>query len=251
MPFCHMCGAELPQGAAFCGNCGARQESNTPTPQTAAQYAPTPQAAPAYTGAYAPAPAPAPKKKRIFLKIIIVLLVLAIAAAAALVVIKYTGIEIPGVDLSGIEIPVIDSIAGTSRKDMTDEELITDRIKKFEKAFTSGKFEKMLDCMDPAMRAATQASMDEMNAELAGAEGMPFGVDSMFGLVKFMGDFYDIIINDIQITGDRAIVYCTMNMDFMGETSSEEIEMPMIKIDGDWYLGGSDDSEGFDFFGMF
>jgi len=252
MPFCHMCGTELPQGAVFCGNCGVRQETAAPRPQPTApapQYAPGPQpapAAPVYTPAYAPAPAPAPapkKKKRVFLKIIITILVLAIAAVAALVVIKYTGIEIPGVDLSGVEIPVIDSIAGTSKKDMTDEELITECIKKFEKAFTSGKFDKMIDCMEPSMRAGAQASIDEMNAE---AGDMPFDMETAFGMMRLLGDFCDFIINDMQITGDTAVVYVTMNMDFMGDTDSEDMEIPMVKIDGDWYFG-----EGFDMLGMF
>ena len=238
MPFCHMCGAELPQGAVFCGNCGARQETASPTQNPAPSYQHTPTA-------------PAPKKRRPFLKFLLALLIIVVVAAAGLVVIKYTGIQIPGTGTDGIDIPVIGNVGGKPKTEMTDEEMITDLIQRFEKAFTSGKQEKMLDCMDPAMRAATEASIEEMNAELAASINLPIKVDSVFGLAKLLGDFCDIIINDIQITGDRAIAYVTMNMDFMGETSSDDTEMSLIKIDGEWYLGGSDDPEGFDFFGMF
>lgn len=242
MPFCHMCGSELPQGSAFCGSCGARQETSAPV----SNHQP---AAPAYNRTYAPAPAP--KKRRPFLKFLLILLIIVIVAAAGLIVIKYTGIQIPGVGTYGIDIPVIGNVGGKPKAEMTDEEMITDLIQRFEKAFTSGKQEKMLDCMDPAMRAATEASIEEMNAELAESINLPIKVDNVFGLAKLLGDFCDIIINDIQITGDRAVVYATMNMNFMGDTSTEETEMSLIKIDGEWYLGGSDDPEGFDFFGMF
>jgi uncharacterized RDD family membrane protein YckC len=61
--FCSKCGANVPQGSAFCQNCGAPASATAPqgppaAPPAAPQYAPPVQAPPVGTPTYAPAPPP-------------------------------------------------------------------------------------------------------------------------------------------------------------------------------------------------
>ena len=77
MPFCPRCGAQLPEGAQFCGECGTPLTPSAPQP---VQPAPQPmQQAPWHVQ---PAPQPQPKKKKKLGPVILVLLLLAIAGAA-------------------------------------------------------------------------------------------------------------------------------------------------------------------------
>lgn len=66
MAFCPRCGAQLPDGATFCAQCG--QPLTPVTPNPGYYSAPAPQ----------PAPAPAPKKKRGGLVVILILALLAV-----------------------------------------------------------------------------------------------------------------------------------------------------------------------------
>lgn len=64
MAFCPYCGAQIPDGAAFCAQCG--------------QPLAPPVQNPGYYSAPAPQPAPAPKKKKRGLGIILLLLILVV-----------------------------------------------------------------------------------------------------------------------------------------------------------------------------
>lgn len=64
MAFCPRCGAQLPDGATFCAQCGQPLTPVTPNP--------------GYYSAPAPQPAPAPKKKRSGLVVILILVLLAV-----------------------------------------------------------------------------------------------------------------------------------------------------------------------------
>ena len=230
MPFCYQCGSQLPENAVFCGKCGAQQQSAA---QPAAQAQPANPALARLTNA-GPAPAyqyagaPAVKKRGSIWKWLIPLLL--IAAAAAIVLAYFLS------DGSGND----EEAARLAKVGKSDEELISMRIAEFEKALTSGDIDGMLECMDAEMRAATEASIEAMEEEMQGSTGFGMSTKTIFSLAGLLGDFCDISIEDIAIDGETAVISLTMNMDLMGETSSEQMNMPMVKIDGDWYLGGTD-----------
>lgn len=229
MPFCTKCGSSLPSGAAFCSSCGAPQARTAPPGRPAQPApgrpaapmppvrpaAPIPPARPA-APAYNPyAPKAAAKAGSSLLRWMIPLIALAAVAAVVVVILNAAG------------------IIGKS-----DEELIRDRIAEFEEAYTSGDYDGMMDCLASDMRAATDVSMGLMDGLMSDMAGFDIGMSDMFGLVGLMGDFCDFIIEDIQIQGDSATVTLTMNMNMYGETSSEQMTLPMVKDGGDWYIGG-------------
>lgn len=231
MPFCSMCGKPVSDTAAFCGNCGAPQRGRKPAPPKAPSPAPrTPGPTP-----YAPNPAayaaPVAKAGGNMLKWLIPLIALGAAAIVVVIVI------VSGGDITNI---------GKS-----DEQLIRERIAAFEEAYTSGDYDGMLECMDSEMQSITEMSMGLMDGLMGEVAGFDLGVSmtDMFGLVGFMGDFADFVIEDIEINGDTAIVTLTMTMNMYGESSSEVTELPMIKEKGDWYIGGVSDMMGGDILG--
>ena len=151
------------------------------------------------------------------------------------------------------EFKVMDKAAHdfVTEMDYKSEQLIRERIEAFEEAYTSGDYDGMLECMDSEMQSITEMSMGLMDGLMGEVAGFDFGVSmtDMFGLVGFMGDFADFTVEDINITGDTAIVTVTLTMNMYGETSSEVTELPMVKEKGDWYIGGVSDMMGGDIFG--
>ena len=222
MPFCSMCGKPVSDTAAFCGDCGAPQRGKRPAP-------PKRPAAPHAPGSFG---APAAKAGSSLLKWLIPLL--ALAAAAVVIVIVASGGKIANIGKS-------------------DEQLIRERIAAFEEAYTSGDYDGMLECMDSEMQSITEMSMGLMDGLMGEVAGFDLGISmtDMFGLVGFMGDFADFIIEDIVITGDTAMVTLTMNMDMYGESASDTMELPMVKEKGDWYIGGVSDMMGGDMMDLF
>ena len=91
---CPYCGTQAAEGAAFCGNCGAKLE----TPAAAVSPAPWQESAegtfappvetvapPAFTPSYSPAAAAAPKKRNTVLIIAIVVIVLLLLCCCCLI----------------------------------------------------------------------------------------------------------------------------------------------------------------------
>lgn len=235
MGFCTKCGA--PQGAddRFCGNCGAVQPATQqPTPeQPAAQqpamqqpamqqptfpeqtYQPTvPQGDPS---AFA-APVKAASSFGKVAKWLIPLLALAAAAAVALFLFT---------DFGNIF--------------KSDEELIRERIQAYEDACNDGDYEAMLECMDAQTQSLMDTTMGLMDGLFSEGTGLGIGMSDMFGLAGLMGDYMNVEIINIAIDGDYATVTVEMSANMYGyEASSGEAELPMVKEDGDWYIGGLD-----------
>ena len=102
--FCKNCGAQIPEGSAFCGECGQRmteepqtqETANTPpqqpayTPPRQPAYAPPQQ--PAYAPAYGAGAIAAPKNTMM----IVLVCVLSVLAAAALVFMGLKLFSTPG-----------------------------------------------------------------------------------------------------------------------------------------------------------
>jgi len=120
----------------------------------------------------------------------------------------------------------------------SDEQLIRERIAAFEKAYTSGDYDGMMDCLDSTMQAATDISMGFMDGLMGEMTGFGGSMKDMFGLVGLMGDFCDFNIHTINIDGDTATVDLTMVMKMYGTSSqSERMTLPMVKDGRNWYIG--------------
>lgn len=225
MAFCTKCGAPLGENDRFCGKCGSpksmqqqqgfqqsayqqplyQQPFNQPYP---------PQAVPSYVAAPAKTVSSFGKIAKWLIPLISVLVV----AGVALFIFMYYGNVFK-----------------------SDEELIRERIQAYEDACNDGDYEAMLDCMDSQTQALMEATMGFMDGLFAEGTGMDFGMTDMFWLAGLMGDYCHIEIKNIAINGEYATVTVVMSTDVYGHKSStEEAELPMVKEDGDWYIGGLD-----------
>lgn len=214
MAFCGKCGTQLPEGAAFCVGCGAPQ--GAASQQTVAQEMPQANPQPTVSAAE-PAKAVAKSAAGIGKWIALAAVALVVIAAVVLVAMNWDKIF------------------------KSDETLIRERIQAYEEAVEAGDYEGMLDCMDAATRAITESSMGLMDGLLSDASGLGIGMTDMFGFASMLGDFLTIDIKDIRIDGDTATVRVEMKISIFGMTqSSEEADLPMVKEDGDWYIGGVD-----------
>ena len=225
MAFCTKCGAPLGENDRFCGKCGApksmpqqqgfqqsayqqplyQQPFNQPYP---------PQAAPSCVAAPAKTVSSFGKIAKWLIPLISVLVV---AGVALFIFLNYGNVF------------------------KSDEELIRERIQAYEDACNDGDYEAMLDCMDSQTQALMEATMGFMDGLFAEGTGMDFGITDMFGLAGLMGDYCHIEIKNIAIDGEYATVTVVMSADLYGqEASTEEAELPMVKEDGDWFIGGLD-----------
>ena len=212
MPFCPMCGKQVETGSAFCGSCGAPQRK------------PGKPSRPEHRTPGAPRHGAAPLLKWLIPAVLLT------AAIVTVIIVVVQG-----------EVPFIGK---------SDEELIRERIAAFEDAYTSGDYDGMMECLDKQMQSVTEASLGLMDGLMSGMTGFDLGIgmSDMFGIVGIMGDFADFIIDDIQIEGDNAVVTLTMNMNMYGETASQQTALPMVKENGDWFIGGVTDTIGTDLF---
>jgi len=214
MAFCVKCGTQLPEGAAFCHGCGA--------PQATAPQQSAPQEVPQNT--YQPE-TPVAEPVKAVAKSAGIGKWIALAAIALVVVVAVVVVALNWDNLF-----------------KSDETLIRERIQAYEQACESGDYEAMLDCMDAATRSMMESSMGLMDGLLEEGTGLGIGMTDMFGFAGMMGDFLTIEIKNIQIDGDHATVTVEMIMTIFGmRQSSGEAELPMVKEDGDWYIGGVDD----------
>ena len=250
MAFCFKCGTALPDGAVFCNACGVKQAVQAPQPteqsqqplqqsqqppqqyqQPPQQYQQPPQQ---YQQPYQPQPsmgnvATTAVKKGMSAgaKRLVMLLVAALVIGSVVIVFCFT-------DLGNIF--------------KSDEQLIRERIQDYEDACNNGDYEGMLDCMDGATRSLMESSMGVLDGIFSEGTGLGFGMTDLFGFAGMMGDYCNIEITNISIDGDHAIVDIVMSMNIYGmEEQSTEAQLPMVKEDGDWYIGGIDNMFGSSF----
>lgn len=214
MAFCMQCGSQLPDNAAFCRTCGAKQFQPQP-----------PESNPGFENYYAPNQAvKAVKGGKSFLKWLIPLI--AVVAAVALVI-----VFLPNLFKS-------------------DETLIRERIQALEDAYNDGDYEAILECMDSQTQAMMEATMGLMDGLMGEMGGMDIGMTDLFGFAGAMGDYCTITIQNISIDGDYATVDVTMSVNMYGYQQSEEATLPMVKEDGDWFIGGMENFAGSDPMGL-
>ncbi len=211
MAFCIQCGSQLPDSAAFCRTCGARQfqpQQTTPQPNSTMPS----QAASVVKGS------------KSFLKWLIPLI--AVVAAVALVFVFFPNLF------------------------KSDETLIRERIQALEDAYNDGDYEAILECMDSQTQAMMEATMGLMDGLMGEASGMDIGITDLFGFAGAMGDYCTITIQNIHIDGDYATVDVTMSLNMYGYQQSESTTLPMVKEDGDWFIGGLENFAGSDPMGL-
>lgn len=252
MAFCPQCGTPLSDGALFCKSCGARQlrpqapeaPQNIPEPSTPYNM-PDPSCAPqpSYSipePSYAPVTPPvqnasvptqfpgtavkAAKGGASILKWLIPLIAAALAVALVFVF-------LPNLFKS-------------------DETLIRERIQALEDAYNDGDYEGILECMDSQTQAMMEATMGMMDGLLGEASGLDMGISDMFGFASMLGDYCTIEITNIEIDGDYATVDIVMSLNLYGYSQSQETQLPMVKEDGDWYIGGMENFAGSDLSGL-
>lgn len=107
-------------------------------------------------------------------------------------------------------------------------------------AFSKGDMNGMVDCMDPDSAALIKG--------VAGIAASQFGLDADSflgispGLFSIMDAYFgyeiDYRITDEQIYGDKAIVTIEYDVNTDGEArvTGEVREIPLVKIDGKWYV---------------
>ena len=231
MAFCFKCGTALPDGAVFCNACGVKQAVQAPQPTQQPPQSQQPYQPQQYQQPYQPRPsmgnvATTAVKKGVGAgsKWIIALLISALAIGSVVIVFFFT-------DLGNIF--------------KSDEQLIRERIQAYEDACTHGAYEGMLDCMDGATRSLMESSMGILDGIFSEGTGLDFGMTDLFGFAGLMGDYCNIQITNITIDGDHATVDIIMSMDVYGmEQQSTEAQLPMVKENGDWYIGGIDNMLG-------
>lgn len=234
MAFCFKCGTALPDGAVFCNACGVKQAVQAPQPTQQppqSQQYQQPYQPQQYQQPYQPRPsmgnvATTAVKKGVGAgsKWIIALLISALVIGSVVIVFFFT-------DLGNIF--------------KSDEQLIRERIQAYEDACNNGDYEGMLDCMDGATRSLMESSMGILDGIFSEGTGLDFGMTDLFGFAGLMGDYCNIQITNITIDGDHATVDIIMSMDVYGmEQQSTEAQLPMVKENGDWYIGGIDNMLG-------
>lgn len=243
MAFCFKCGTALPDGAVFCNACGVKQAVQAPQPTQQppqSQQYQQPYQPQQYQQPYQPQQYQQPYQPRSSMgnvattavkkgvgagsKWIIALLISALVIGSVVIVFCFT-------DLGNIF--------------KSDEQLIRERIQAYEDACNNGDYEGMLDCMDGATRSLMESSMGILDGIFSEGTGLDFGMTDLFGFAGLMGDYCNIQITTITIDGDHATVDIIMSMDVYGmEQQSTEAQLPMVKENGDWYIGGIDNMLG-------
>ena len=231
MAFCCKCGTVLPNGSVFCNVCGARQavqpfqgpeQTQYQQPYQTQSYHPQQpqQFQPYQTSMGQVATSVAKKGVSTGSKWLIATLIAALLIGSIVIVFCFT-------DLGNIF--------------KSDDQLIRERIQAYEDACNNGDYEGMLDCMDSATRSVMDASMGLLDGFFSEGTGLGIGMTDLFGFAGLMGDYCDIQIIDITIDGNYAVVNIIMTMEIYGaEQQSTEAALPMVKENGNWYIGGVD-----------
>jgi predicted small lipoprotein YifL len=115
----------------------------------------------------------------------------------------------------------------------------SDVVKKYLNAAQKGDINEMMDCIEPDAAALLKGA-----ADIAGDQ---FGIDSeavmnmapgMMSLYNENGELFgiDYEITDEQIEDDQATVTANITYTVEEESQSQEMDIPLEKIEGRWYI---------------
>ncbi len=231
--FCPNCGLNLPEGSAFCANCGAHVAVDEAPPQS------QPQVQNEFQEQYRPPIYAKPKKKTA--KMVGVIASAAVVIAVALILIFTLGGSV-----------------GTSSPE--------DAVKALAEAFTSMDVEAMLNIMpdfavdsiadEYGLPAGSSRSVVAASARLDMDDYITYFQSAQFTDIKTKkiikssdSDFSDYLddcmyeynfdADDYKIEAFAEVTY-KIKISYMGMTNTVETSCICIKVDGNWYIGSMD-----------
>ncbi len=232
---CYQCNAELPDGSAFCGECGAKQPAAPAAPPApryqapdygappvqnyGASPAPSYQApnygappAPGYYGVPAAgygSPAPAPKKKK--------LLPIIIAAAAALVVVVALILVFTG---GGPE-----SVAEKFYNSIADDDMDA-----FVDCFQPDYYEENKTYMEAGFKTSALFLKEYENFSVKVLSSEELDDDELEDYQEEYKEKYKLEVTE------GCEVRLKLSWEDDGEEKTEKDTLTVLKIDGDWYI---------------
>lgn len=122
----------------------------------------------------------------------------------------------------------------------SDEQKIEDRLNQFLFAFNTGDMEAVLDCYDAKTRNANKAILGLGN-NLLGDSLLGMSFQGLFALsVGLMSEGELLRVEDVVVeihsSGTRATVSATLYYEDYSESHNSQIQLTMIKENGDWYI---------------
>lgn len=123
----------------------------------------------------------------------------------------------------------------------SDQQLIEDRMDVFLKAYNSGNFEAVLECLDAKSRN-TYKSAFGIGSGLIGLTGFSVNMSDLFGLsIGLIPDGDALRLENTRIaikSSTTAVVYATMYYHDLETDYSEDVQIKLVKEDGDWFICG-------------
>ena len=118
----------------------------------------------------------------------------------------------------------------------SDEDKIQDRLDAFAAACNDGDMEGMVECFDKKTRKYYETSIGLVEGIFGGLTGVDLPIGDMFelfGMQEMGGQVnMELVVNNIQINGNTAIVSVTMYES--GSVETDQIKMR--KEDDDWFI---------------
>ncbi len=141
----------------------------------------------------------------------------------------------------GYEEGYFDFFTNDKITNMSDTEMIENRIQLFLDAYNSGDMDGVLDCMDKKTKNLIESSMGITDGILNGLSGMDINMSEIFGLSVGMvsnGDLLNIDDVNINIGSDNAATVSAILTyeDKYSGASSETVTFDMVKENDDWYI---------------
>lgn len=125
----------------------------------------------------------------------------------------------------------------------TDEEMIVDRIEKFEKSYNDGDYEGFLGNLATKERKQIEAVFNLFGSVMGGLSGFSIDLSDLFslGIAMKEGDWLKVEIKEIKTTGSTTAIVSTSWSFTQGTlgtsfTQTSDMYFSMVKEDGDWYV---------------
>ena len=128
------------------------------------------------------------------------------------------------------------------KKQPTAEELIEERITTFLTAYNDGDMEEVLECLDTKSKNKFNALLNVMGGIVGGLTGYSFDLRDLFslGVTLADGDFMNLSISKIEVSGDKAVATTQMSLYPSGH---QIIYFSMVKENDGWFISDMTDKK--------